>query len=62
MAKYFQRLGSLKLNFLIQINIASIVADVSEPTLLSVVWVRGPAIEETKRVDLDPRIGSVQVN
>lgn len=44
MAKFFQRMGTTKLYFLIQINIISVQAEVEEPTLLTVVWVRGPEI------------------
>ena len=54
MAKYFQRIGATKVNFLIQIKILSIEAKVMAPTVLSVVWTRGPSKEETTHIELTP--------
>lgn len=59
MAKYFQRMGTVKVNFLVQIKINSIEADVKDTTTLTVIWKRGPSTEETKYVDLDPKAGVV---
>jgi hypothetical protein len=62
MAKYFQRLGTTKANFLVQIKIIAIEADVKEHTMLSVQWIRGPSKEETSAFNIDVGEGSKYVN
>jgi hypothetical protein len=62
MAKYFQRLGSQKVNFMISVKIISIQAEVKEPTALSLIWKRGPSKEESRIVDLDPSVGQGNIN
>lgn len=53
MSKYIQRLGSTKVNILIQMKIVSIEADVEALTHLSLVWSLGSSKEETKIVEMD---------
>lgn len=62
MAKYFQRLGTSKYNFLVQIKLVSFQADVKEPMSLSILWVRGPSKEESKQFTAMPGEGELQLN
>lgn len=50
MAKYIQRLGSEKREFLITANIQSMSTTVSEDTEFSIIWKRGVTIEETSTI------------
>ena len=62
MAKYFQRFGSDKKDFVINVRIVQLEANVHEKTFFSVVWKRGPHADETSVFSIDSGERVAQIN
>jgi hypothetical protein len=62
MAKYFQRFGSEKKDFIVSVRVVSFSADVSDKTFFSVVWKRGPHADETSVFSIDSEEKGAQIN
>eukprot|EP00347_Sterkiella_histriomuscorum_P022510 403338218 len=60
--KYIQRLGTQKSNFQVQVKMIQLICDTKEPSTFSVQWKRGPSKEETEKFDVQPSVGSAQIN
>jgi hypothetical protein len=52
MAKYFQRLGTEKLDFMITARLISFQANVKAKTYFQIQWIRGPQVEQTEVLNI----------
>lgn len=60
--KYIQRLGTQKSNFQVQVKMISLSCDAKEPSTFTIQWKRGPSKEETEKFELQPSVGTAQIN
>lgn len=58
MAKYFQRLGSEKKDFMITVRLISLQAEVQVKTFFSIQWKRGPQTEDSSVFEVNPLLGN----
>jgi hypothetical protein len=61
MAKFFERIGSQKRDFIITMRLISLQADVQAKSFFSVQWKRGPQTEDSSVFEVNPINGNTTI-
>ncbi|TNV78995.1 hypothetical protein FGO68_gene11755 [Halteria grandinella] len=61
MAKYFQRIGTEKKDFIITVKLISFQADLQTKSYFSIQWKRGPQTEDSPVFELNPISGNTTI-
>lgn len=61
MAKYFNRAGTEKKDFIITVRLVSLYAEIHSKTSFSVQWKRGPQTEDSSVFELNPVTGNTTI-
>jgi hypothetical protein len=61
MAKYFQRIGTEKRDFVVTVKLISLHIEVSTKSYFSIQWKRGPQTEDSPVIEVNPIAGNTTI-